>query len=105
MSEEVPTGLVMCPACQRAVPDANICVCCGNILKEIPLPRLTPMEKKILRCLQEGASSIDDILNCADGSKESVRVVMSNMVKFGLARRHKRGQYTLTEAGKRGISG
>jgi len=104
MSEkELRDGIVVCPDCQKEVPDGNICIYCGRILKEMPLPRLTPMEVKILKCLKEGASSIDDILDCADSTKESIRVVVSNMLKLGLVTRTGRGCYSLTKAGEWGI--
>ena len=94
------TGVVMCPDCKKTVTDSIICGYCGSVLKDLPFPVLSPMEIKILMCLNDGATSVDEILKCAGGTIESIRVTLSKILKFGVISRTRRGNYTLTKVGE-----
>ncbi len=103
--EMIKSGLVECASCGKAVPDAIVCVYCGNPLRSIPIPKLSPTEQRVLSFLAKviGSSSIDDIYVGVGGGKGSIRNVLQILVKFGLIMRPKRGHYALTDAGKRVI--
>lgn len=101
-------AIMVCPSCKKEVPNALFCLYCGNQLKGKPIvPRMTEMEKEILILLNKrgGPVSVSDVHTIVDGTKPSVRVMLSNLVKFGLVDRPRRGQYVISEIGQRALSG
>jgi len=98
-----PLGVVTCPSCEKNVPDTLLCVYCGIRLKgEVVIPPLKNKEREILTAMDTlgGVLSIPDIYNSIGGSKESMRMSLSDMVRFGLVDKPSRGKYLISELGK-----
>jgi len=100
---ECPPFLVICTGCKKIVPDTLLCVYCGTRLKEeVSIPPLKTPEIKILSTMKSlgGVLTVPKIHDSIGGSKESIRVCLSNMVRFGLVDRGGRGKYKISDLGK-----
>lgn len=105
--DEATPGLVTCKKCEKEVPDSTVCIYCGNILRALPPPRLTPKELSIMKYLLslKTPANIDSILKKVPGSKESMRMLLSNLVKFGMVTRPERGRYSVSVIGREHLGG
>lgn len=103
MSNPNNTGVVICPSCEKEVPDTLLCLYCGDRLKgNIVVPPLKDKERQILEeMLSLGdVSTVSDIHNNIDGSKEYIRMVLVDLTRFGLVDKPSRGRYVISKLGK-----
>ena len=100
---KLPQGLVICSSCEKIVPNALVCVYCGTPIKrELTIPALKPLEIKILNAMQllSIELKVSDINKETNISRESIRVCLSGMLRFGLVNKAGRGKYTISKIGE-----
>ncbi len=94
---------IQCPYCKNEVPPGALCNECGRALEKkkyyFGTTRLL-----ILQTIHDNGDSmlVKNILitlNEKGKPRESVRTILSNMVKLGLLTSPKRGRYTITPSG------
>ncbi len=94
---------VICPHCDVNVPDTDFCLSCGTRIKGTPVvPPLKPREKQILEQMSSrgGILTVSDIHDSVKGSKEYIRVVLIDLVRYGLIDKPSRGKYVLSKSGQ-----
>ncbi len=103
MTNPNPPRPVICPHCDVSVPDTDFCLSCGVRIKGMPIaPPLKPREKQILEQMssQGGILTVSDIHDGVKGSKEYIRVILIDLVRYGLIDKPSRGKYVLSESGQ-----
>lgn len=104
----IEKAVITCPQCSKEVPNTDFCLYCGTRLRgKVIVPRLAEMERNVLKFLKDRdeAAAISDIHEAVDGSRETVRNMLSNLVKFGLVNRPSRGRYVISEKGRQIMGG
>ena len=99
--EKVEYGLVICPNCGRKVPDTIMCIYCAGPIKERPRVSISVKEMEVLSTLKKlGDSRVNDVFKVLGGSRESVRMILSNLVKYGYVNKSGWGRFIVSERGK-----
>ena len=100
-SKNTPIGLTRCIKCSKLVPKGVHCLYCGSPLN-ITIPSIKPLERKILVAMKTlgGELTVSNIHDDTDISKESIRVHLGGLQRFGLVDRASRGKYLLSRLGE-----
>ena len=102
---ECSNGLVICGGCKKCVPKTLLCIYCGTPIMfkhTLITPSLKPLEMKILTVLQsvQDELKVSQISDKTEISRESIRVYLSNMLRFGFVNKAGRGKYTISKIGE-----
>jgi len=103
MTSPNPPGPVTCPHCGVNVPDTDFCLSCGARIKgDVVVPSLKDRERQILEelLLLGRVSTVSDIHNNVKGSKEYIRVILLDLVRYGLVEKPSRGKYVVSKLGE-----
>ena len=103
MTNPNPPEAVTCPHCGVSVPDVDFCLSCGVRIKgDVVVPPLKDRERQILEELLSlgGVSTVSNIHNNVKGSKEYIRVILLDLVRYGLVGKPSRGKYVMSKLGE-----
>jgi len=103
MSDPNQPGPVTCPNCGVSVPDVDFCLSCGTRIKgDVVIPPLKNRERQILEGMLSlgGTPNVSEIHDKTKGSKEYIRRLLSDLVRYGLVERPSRGRYTVSKLGE-----
>lgn len=103
MNEPNRPGVVTCSTCGVNVPDVDFCLSCGTRIKgDVVVPPLKDRERQILEGMLSlgGASTVSDIHDNVRGSKEYIRVILLDLVRYGLVGKPSRGKYVVSKLGE-----